>query len=109
MRLSLFSKLVNKKYIKDKVSEYTEKIDKLIYLYKKYKNDEYKLGKIAKKTDTLWNEIKNSRKKGFEIYNGKEINNQNITFKALRRFGYLDKLYNLKNTIYDTLMSLTNN
>lgn len=108
-RSVLSNSKVNKEYIKDKVSEYTEKIDKLIYLYKKYKGDEYKLGKIAKKTDNLWNEIKNSRKKGFEKYNGKEINNQNITFKALRRFGYLDKLYNLKNTIYDTLMSLTNN
>lgn len=100
---------VNKKFIKDKVSEYTEKIDKLTYIFKKNKNDEYKLSKIANKTDKLWDEIKNNRKKGFEIYKGKEINNANIIFKTLRRFGYLNKLYNLKNDIYNKLKSLNNN
>jgi len=97
---------VNKNYIKDKVSEYINKIDKLIYLYKKAKDDEYKLGKIAKITDKLWDEIKNSRKIGFEKSGGKEINNNNIIFKSLKRSGYLDKLYDLKTKTYDKLNSL---
>lgn len=97
---------VNKKLIKDKVSDYTNKIDKLVYLYGKAKDDEYKLGKIAEKANVLWDEIKNSRKKGFEISNGKEINNFNIIFKTLRRFGYLDKLYQLKTKTYNKLNSI---
>lgn len=97
---------VNKAFIKDKVSDYTNKIDKLIYLYEKAKDDEYKLGKIAEKANVLWDEIKNSRKKGFEISNGKEINNFNIIFKTLRRFDYLDKLYQLKTKTYNKLNSI---
>ena len=97
---------VNKQFIKDKVSEYVNQIDKLIYLYKKNKDDEYKIEKISNKAHKLWDEIKNSRKKGFEISGGKEINNHNIIFKSLRRNGYLDKLYKLKTKTYDILSSL---
>ncbi len=97
---------VNKQFIKNKVSEYVNQIDKLIYLYKKNKNDEYKLEKISKKANKLWDEIKNSRKKGFEISGGKEVNNFNIIFKSLRRGKYLDKLYKLKTKTYDILSSL---
>ena len=97
---------VNKSYIKDKVSEYTDKIDKLIYLYKKSKNDEYKLNKVSEKANALWDEIKNSRKIGFEKSGGKEVNNNNIIYKSLRRLGYLDKLYNLKTKTYDKLNSM---
>jgi len=96
---------VNKKFIKDKVSDYTNKIDKLGYLYKKAKTDEYKLEKISDKANKLWDEIKTERKKGFEISGGKEINSLNIIFKTLRRNGYLDKLYQIKTKIYDKLMS----
>ena len=97
---------VNKQFIKNKVSEYVNQIDKLIYLYKKNKNDEYKLEKISKKANKLWDEIKDSRKKGFEISGGKEMNNFNIIFKSLRRGKYLDKLYKLKTKTYDILSSL---
>ena len=97
---------VNKSYIKDKVSEYTDKIDKLVYLYKKSKNDEYKLNKVSEKANALWDKIKNSRKIGFEKSGGKEVNNNNIIYKSLRRLGYLDKLYNLKTKTYDKLNSM---
>ena len=97
---------VNKQFIKNKVSEYVNQIDKLIYLYKKNKNDEYKLEKISKKANKLWDEIKDSRKKGFEISGGKEVNNFNIIFKSLKRNGYLDKLYRLKTKTYDNIMSV---
>ena len=97
---------VNKSYIKDKVSEYTDKIDKLVYLYKKSKNDEYKLNKVYEKANKLWDEIKNSRKIGFEKSGGKEVNNENVIFKCLRRNKFLDKLYNLKTKTYDKLNSM---
>ena len=97
---------VNKEYIRNKVSDYTNQIDKLCYLYKKNKNNKYKLSKISEKAEKLWNEIKSYRKEGFEKYDGKEINNYNSAFKFLRRYGYLDKLYDLKTKTYDILSSL---
>ena len=102
----LASSKVNKEFIRNKVSEYTNKIDKLVYLYKKSKGDEYKLGKIAEIANKLWDEIKNSRKHGFELSDGKEINNENVIFKYLRRNKFLDKLYDLKTKTYDKLNSL---
>lgn len=102
----LASSKVNKELIKNKVSDYVNKIDKLLYIYKKVKNDEYKLRKLSEKIEKLWEEIKNSRKIGFEKSGGKEINNNNIVFKSLRRQKYLDKLYDLKTKTYDKLMSL---
>lgn len=102
----LASSKVNKEFIRNKVSDYVNKIDKLLYIYKKAKNDEYKLRKLSEKVEKLWDEIKNNRKHGFEKSGGKEINNLNIVFKTLRRLGYLDKLYDLKTKTYDKLMSL---
>ena len=102
----LASSKVNKEFIKNKVSDYVNKIDKLLYIYKKAKNDEYKLRKLSEKVEKLWDEIKNSRKIGFEKSGGKEINNLNIVFKTLRRLEYLDKLYDLKTKTYDKLNSL---
>lgn len=97
---------VNKEFIREKVSDYVNKIDKLIYLYNKAKDDEYKLGKVAENAQKLWDEIKTNRKKGFELSKGKEINNFNIIFKSLRRNDYLDKLYQLKTKTYNKLNSL---
>lgn len=106
-RSVLATSKVNKDYIRDKVSDYINKIDKLSYIYKKNKNNEYKIRKISEKVQKLWDEIKNSRKIGFEKSGGKEINNNNIIFKSLKRSGYLDKLYNLKTKTYDKLNSLS--
>lgn len=97
---------VNKTYIKNKVSDYMNQIDKLVYLYKKNKKSDYKIGKISEKAEKLWDEIKDMRKKGFKKSNGKEISNENIIFKSLRRNNYLDKLYKLKTKTYDILNSL---
>ena len=97
---------VNKKYIRDKVSEYMNQIDKLVYLYKKNKKSEYKLSKISEKSQRLWDEIKTMRKTGFEKSGGKELSNENVIFKSLRRNGYLNKLYKLKTKSYDILSSL---
>ena len=58
------------------------------------------------KSDELFDKIKGERKRGFEKSGGKEINNHNIIFKALRRNGYIGKLVNIKSTAYDKLKSL---
>ena len=99
----LASSKVNKEFIKNKCSYYTEKIDELLYLYKKAKNDKHKIEKILIKADKLFNEIKQLRKIGFEKSNGKEINNYNILFKFLRRKNYLNKLSILKTKCYDII------
>ena len=105
-REKLASSKVNKAFIKDKVSEYMNKIDKLEYLLNKSKDDEYRLRRVMEKSDKLFDKIKGERKIGFERSGGKEINNYNIVFKALRRNGYIEKLVNVKSMAYDKLNSL---
>ena len=105
-REKLASSKVNKAFIKDKVSEYMNKIDKLEYLLNKSKDDEYRLRRVMEKSDNLFDKIKGERKIGFERSGGKEINNYNIVFKALKRNGYLEKLVNIKSMAYDKLNSL---
>ena len=105
-REKLASSKVNKAFIKDKVSEYMNKIDKLEYLLNKSKDDEYRLRRVMEKSDNLFDKIKGERKIGFEQSGGKEINNYNIVFKALRRNGYIEKLVNVKSIAYDKLNSL---
>ena len=105
-REKLASSKVNKAFIKDKVSEYMNKIDKLEYLLNKSKDDEYRLRRVMEKSDNLFDKIKGERKIGFERSGGKEINNYNIVFKALKRNGYIEKLVNVKSIAYDKLNSL---
>jgi len=105
-REELVASKVNKSFIKEKVSEYMNKIDKLCYLFKKATTPE-KLKKIEILAKDLFDEIKSSRKKGFELSGGKEINNYNICFKALRRNGYLGKLVDLRTKTYNKLNSLS--
>ena len=103
---TLTSSKVNKNFIREKISDYMNKIDKFEYIYKKVKNDSYKSEKLYNKVDALFDKIKKDRKVGFEKSGGKEINNFNIIFKALRRNGYIEKLVSLKTNIYDSLKSL---
>jgi len=104
-REKLANAKVNKSLIRSKVAKYIDYIDELYNEYKEKSNDEYKIEKISKAANKLWDAIKNERKS--ELNNGKsEISNGNIVFKCLRRLNYLDKLYNLKTQTYDNLNSL---
>jgi hypothetical protein len=105
-RETLASSKVNKNFIKERASDYMNIIDKLCYLYKKSKDDEYKLRKIGERADKLFDKIKKDRKEGFKLSDGKEMNNMNLCFKTLRRNGYIEKIVNLKTAIYDKLNSL---
>jgi hypothetical protein len=53
----------------------------------------------------LKEKIRKFRKCGLE--HGGEYSSENIAFKALRRNGYLKKLFDLKNNAFDKRMSLT--
>lgn len=104
-RNKLAKSKVNKKLIKNKVANYINKIDNIEDSYKNAKNDEYKIRKISKKIEQLFNDIKNERKNDLNSKDN-EISNGNIVFKCLRRLNYIDKLYDLKTKTYDKMNSL---
>ena len=104
-RKSLKSSKINKEFIKKKVSEFMDKIDKIDDIYKSADNDSYKARKASEEAEKLWAEIKAQRKQG--LSNAKnEITNGNIIYKTLRRLGYLDKIFSLRDKSYDKVNSL---
>lgn len=104
-REKLSKKKVNKERIKKTVSQYTEKIDKLVEDSKNANGDEYKMRKAYEGAQQLFDEIKKLRREDLADANN-EINEGNIIFKALRRLGYIDKLDKIINKGYNTLNSL---
>lgn len=104
-REKLSKKKVNKERIKKTVSQYTEKIDKLVEDSKNANGDEYKMRKAYEGAQQLFDEIKKLRREDLTDANN-EINEGNIIFKALRRLGYIDKLDKVINKGYNTLNSL---
>ena len=97
---------VNKRYIKEAISDYMNKIDRLEFLLSQNKTDKYRVNIIEKKSVKLFERIKSERKNGFYSSNGKEINNGNIIFKALRRNNYIEKLIHIRETAYDIVNSI---
>lgn len=104
-RSKLANRKVNKNRIKQIVSKYTVKIDKLIDLYKRNKDDKHILEKIFEKSKSLFDEIKTVRKNSLDK-DKNEISEGNIIFKTLRRIGYIEKLSKLIDITYDKMNSL---
>ena len=104
-RDKLAKKKVNKIQIKNKVSEYTKKIDKLTDELKKSKGNDYKLRKISESAEKLFDELKNLRSGDLSIADN-EINEGNIIFKCLRRLGYIEKINDIISKGYNRLNSL---
>ena len=104
-REKLSKKKVNKERIKKTVSQYTERIDKLVDDSKNANGDDYKMRKAYEGAQQLFDEIKKLRREDLSDANN-EINEGNIIFKALRRLGYIDKLDKVINKGYNTLNSL---
>lgn len=90
--------------IKEKVANYAEAIEKLEEKLK-YKDD-YHLDKLNTEAQKLFSKIKGIRKKGLKTKKG-EFSNDNITFKALRRLGYIERLVEIIRKTYNKLNSLT--
>jgi hypothetical protein len=88
---------IDDKMILIKGEEYSKKID---YLIKKSKKMD-----VIDKIDELRKKIKSFRQSGLE--SGGEYSYENLTFKLLRRNGYIEKLLELKNMITDKKLSLT--
>jgi len=96
---------VNKKHIREMVSTYMNKIDDLVDIYKRHKDNEYEMRKVSEDAARMFDEIKKTRKDDLAKY-GREMCDGNIIFKALRRSDYIGKLIKLKNLTYDKINSL---
>ena len=88
---------IDDRKILEKGEEYAKKIDKLVMLG----NKQDVIGKI----DDLRKKIKEFRQCGLE--SGGEYSYENLTFKLLRRNGYIEKLLKLKSKITDKKLSIT--
>lgn len=88
---------INDKKILKKADLYAAKINKLI---SQSKNND-----INHELNILWNKLKKFRKCGLGK-NG-EYSYENLTFKLLRRNGYVEKLLNIKSKSLDKKLSFT--
>ena len=95
---------LDKYTIKDKSAELMTKVDDL---YDKFKvtDDDAELRAIGNEASDILDGIKKMRKVGLK--RGGESDKFNIVYKVLRRAGYIDKLWNLKSSLYDKLNSIT--
>ena len=102
---NLRSGKVDKRHVREMVSTYMNKIDDLVDIYKRHKDDEYEMRKVSEDAARMFDEIKKTRKDDLARY-GREMCDGNIIFKALRRSDYIGKLIKLKNLTYDKINSL---
>jgi len=87
----------DKEYVKQKSAEIMTKIDDYEEEFKNNK-DSAVLSDLAVKVNKLWSKIKNARKEDIRIHNENGI--FNMIFKVLRRSEYLQKLYELKTSLF---------
>lgn len=85
-------------------SKWMNKIDSLMSRYYPDKTDSEKEA-ILDDLDDIFDDIRDDRKGAFKRGED-EMNPNNLTFKVLRRNGYLDKIWDKKTEIYDELNSL---
>lgn len=89
--------------IKDISAELMTMIDELAECASQ-SSDNYELRAINEQIEKLISYITSLRKKA--LNSGGEMSVGNIAYKALRREGYLDRLYDLANEVYDKLNSI---
>ena len=87
---------IDDRKILEKGEEFAKKIDKLVKT-----SDETTMDKL----EVLRKKIKEFRQSGLE--SGGEYSYENLTFKLLRRNGYIQKLLQLKNKLKDRKLSIT--
>lgn len=89
---------IDDRKIIEKGEEYAKQIDELI---SKNKGGE----DVDNEIDELRVKIKKFRQSGLDV--GGEYSYENLTFKLLRRNGYIEKLVNLKNRLKDNKLSIS--
>ena len=91
------------KYIKEKSARIMTFIDDVEEVLENEK-DNYKLETLSKKVKKIFDKLHRQRKESLEK-NG-EMGTYNIIWKVLRRSGYLDKIWEIINTIYNKVNSI---
>ena len=104
-RYKLANSKVNKNLIKYFVSVYTEKIDMLENMLENGTKDKSRMERIMSLSEKIINDLKSRRKESLDK-TGNEISNGNIIYKALRRMGYIDKIYRIKESSFNKINSL---
>ena len=95
---------VDSDFVKESVSQITEQIDGLYEIFNAT-DDGYKVRRVGELAKELFDVIKRTRSGSLQK-SKKEMNDGNIIFKTLRRNGYMEKLINLINDVYDKCNSL---
>lgn len=95
-------KNIDKKKVSQKVNSM---IDSIKYIYQLFK--EYEYDKVIRSIKNLKDKIKKMRQTGLDREG--EYSFENISFKVLRRMGYLDKLSELETKAYDKSLTLNEN
>lgn len=93
---------MNKYIIKELAAELMTKIDDMYDSFRKEK-DKHRLSEIDKNVDNLIDKIMTLRQKGLK---DGEMGVGNIVYKCLRRAKYLDRLWKIKDKIYNKLNSI---
>lgn len=94
---------LDKFLIKEKTLKLMRKIDGLENECETASN-EYEATEVSKKARALFDKIKAIRREALK--NGTEMSAGNIVFKCLRRFGYIEKLVDIKSKSYDKIYSI---
>lgn len=89
---------IDDRKILEKGEEYGKQIDALF-------SDKTNPKELLSRIDMLRKKIKTFRQSGLE--SGGEFSYENLTFKLLRRNGYIEKLLKLKNKLIDKKLSVT--
>ena len=96
----------DKKIDKTKVSQKVNSmVDSIKYIYQMFL--EYEYDKVIRSIKNLKSKIKKMRQSGLDREG--EYSFENISFKVLRRMGYLDKLSELETKAYDKSLTLNEN
>jgi hypothetical protein len=95
--------MLNKYAIKLVASEIMTEIDDLCDKFKE-EDDSHRIEVIGDKASELLKRIKNIRKVGLK--KSGESSSGNIVYKAMKRSGYLEKLWKLSADVYDKLNSV---
>lgn len=106
VREKLSNAIVNKEFIKERVADYMNEIDKIEYSLKKEK-DNYKISKLGERAKSLFDKIKKERSIGFKTSESDEMNSFNIVFKSLRRNDYIGKLKSMIQYVEDHINSIS--
>ena len=101
------SAVINPDEVKEIAASIITKADDLEEMFKNAGDNEYKLRKCNERIKRLLKSLKEMRSGAFDKKKGEgEMSTPNIVYKVIRRTGYLDKLYDLKNLSYDKLNSI---